>query len=121
MQNLASTLIGAVVMFGAVTAGTYTGRVIPAHDETTPAGVTAPATTNDTKPADQPVNEQNGQLMPGLTAADYFAAGQACDAYGSLGMGTSTDKQKAAKELKNSMYMAAVKAVGVDPETCKKF
>lgn len=134
MSNSLNPLIGALVMFGAVTAGTYTGRVIPAGSATTQAAVTAPSSTTsaDSKPADQSINEQNGQLMPGLTAADYFAAGQACASYRGLDdpkIANSTQTGLSGMQLHtythadittDSLYLAAIKAAGVDPTTCKR-
>lgn len=114
MSSIGSAIAGGVLMFAGAAAGTYAGKVIPAF-----TGNQAPAVQTQTKAEDQPINEKVGDLMPGLTAADYFSAGMACGNVGGVGMAMS-GKAADARAMQTAMWKAAIKAVGVDPEKCNK-
>jgi len=99
VANFATTAVTALTIGAATAAGSFGGNY-GASQMRSPAPIAA---------------------AQGLTPADYFAAGMACNSYDSVGIDSGNAQVEAARSTEKAFMAEAIKAAGIDPSKCAKF
>lgn len=145
MNSTSLLAAGTIAIFAATAAGTYVGRTIPTHADNTlkEASVTPSGSTAGATAPDQRINEKSDGVMTSLDATDYYAAAMACGSYdgaeilqdpnrmvtmldgskkpASQFSAPESPEVKKAKATRDTLFAAAIKAVGGDPANCLRW